>query len=248
LLEPAAELAKKDTAARSFVARTLTSDPNRYLRLGAARAITDPKLFAAELQTGLRDREVRVREAVVDTLGQTRSDFAAAGLVERLQEDKWPLVRSRAAEAMARLGRDPNLDAALAEALEPDESPAVRAPAIQSLGARGATQHLEVIREHFEDDEEAAQVRREAARTLGILCDYESLDSLTDYALKLENPMLEPDKRSVAFAALRALGRLGSADLAERLEPILDPRRAPVAAVQAAREALASTPACRRTS
>lgn len=243
LLEPAARLAASDPGARRFVEDTLARDDNPLLRAQAARVLRAAAPFQRALVAAVADPEMRVREAAVEKVKELGAGFAAPAVEARLLGDPWPLVRAASAEAIAALGPSSQLDAALVEALE-DDSALVRAPAVRALGARGARHHAEAIRDLLTDRDESVPVRAAAASALGTLCDGESLDALTEYARKLQDPYLG-ELRPVASAALHALGRLHPADLQSRIAPLLD-RRLPTTVQQAAQAALRAQPSCGR--
>ncbi len=242
LLGPAAELSPTHAPARRYLADALSRDANPHLRWGAAQAISDPALFQKELLRATADPEVRVREASVTVLGEHRAKFGTGALVERLQEDDWPLVRIAAAKAAAGLGPDPRLDQALAESLE-DDSAAVRAPAALALGARRAFKHVPDLRDRLEDDDEDPNVRGAVALSLGMLCDSGSVDLLTELALKIADPFASEAAKTMAPRALRALGRIRPPDLRERLAPLLG-EGSPPSTQAAARAALKLAPSC----
>jgi HEAT repeat protein len=244
VLEPAAVLAQDDAGARSFVARSLRSDPSPYVRAQAAAVITSPSHFRTELLGALEDPEVRVREAAVRALAKPNGSFAGAQVARRLAEDRWPLVRSAAAEAMSAMGPSRELDAALDRALE-DPSYRVRAPAVAALGERRARGFAKRVRARLEDAEEVTEVRGSAALALGLMCDVESVDTLTAYAKKLADPLLSAEQRAIGAVALGALSRIRPPDLARRLRPLLGKDVAPLAR-SAAQAALRSPGSCGR--
>jgi len=244
VLGPAAALAEHDAGARAILARSLLRDPSKHVRAEAARRVPRVDSFESELTSALRDPAVRVREAAVITLQTRRGSFASRAVAELLLRDRWPVVRSAAAVALARHAADPAVDVALAEALG-DASREVRAPAVLALGQRVARAHAEVVRERLEDAEEDIEVRVSAAIALGLMCDTEAVGELTRYALALSDPSASANARVLAPAALGALARIHPADLRKRLDRLLDPK-APLLARRAAEAALAEAPACGR--
>ena len=244
LLEPAAQLAPKDRAAADYLQRALAADPSHHIRAGAARAIAYPDQFQAEFLKALDDPQVRVREAAVEALGSGRGVFAAPAVVERLEDDDWPLVRAAAARTLGALGPRARVDEALADALG-DSSPFVRAPVLQALGQRGARQHAEAVRERLDDRDEPLEVRVAAASALAAMCDQGAADLLTKYATRLADGSLPSDGRMLGSASLAALGKLHPPDLNERLRPLFGEGVATVVQ-QAARAALALPSQCGR--
>src|SRR5690606_20423798 len=163
---------------------------------------------------------------------------------ERLTEDRWPMVRGAAAEALGGLGASAVIDELLGGALD-DPSPTVRAPVARALGQRGARAFAADLRDHLEDGKEMAAVRRAAAEALGRLCDHEALDTLTELGLKRADPLLDQAGRSLSIAALEALAALGPPDLHERLKPLFSREAAP-GSRDAAERVLALQPSCPR--
>jgi hypothetical protein len=244
MVEPAAALSPVDPAARQLVARALTSDQSPFVRTHAAELIKTPAAFQTELVRALEDPEVRVREAALQALADPRAGFAARAITTRLAEDRWPIVRVAAAEAIARLGPSAELDAALAAALE-DASYHVRAPVVAALGERRAVRYAPLVRERLKDEEEITEVRGSAAVALGLLCDRESIDDLTGHALELSDPMLSPELRAIGMVSLGALSRIHPPDLAKRLRSLMRRDVHPLAR-HAAEAALRSRGSCGR--
>ena len=244
LLGPAAALSATDANARAYLSRALTLDTNQHIRHGAAVAAGEVAQMTDELVRATADRAVRVRKAAVEALGQRRADPARAALVGRLAEDRWPMVRGAAADALGGLGPSPALDQALARALD-DPSPFVRAPVAQALGRRRARAFAPDLRDLLEDDDEAPRVRAAAAQALGRLCDDESLQILTELAVKRADPLLDESKKNLSLAALDALAALGPANLRERLKPLFASQAAPGARA-AAERVLGTQPSCPR--
>lgn len=241
-LGPAAALSGRDAGAHASLARAIVSDPSHHVRAEAARRVPRVPAFQRELLRALADPEVRVREAALETLTKPEGAFATSAVTGLLQKDRWPMIRSAAAVALARYGPDARADAALARALG-DESVKVRAPAVVALGERRALAHAEAVRERLEDREEALEVRMAAGLSLGLMCDLGSVDLLTDLALELANPAASADARALGPVALGALSRIRPSDLPKRLRR-LTAESAPLQARRAAEAALASPPTC----
>jgi hypothetical protein len=244
LLEPAAALAPVDPGAHGFVAASLSRDPSPFVRAQAAAVIATPDRFQKELSGALDDREVRVREAAVRALGKPTGSFAGRRVAQRLLADRWPLVRTAAAEAIAAMGPSAELDAALDRALE-DGSYRVRAPAVAALGERRARGFALRVRERLKDEEEHVEVRGSAALSLGLMCDAQSVEQLTEHAIKLRDPLLSAERRAIGMVALGALSRIHPPDLARRLRPLLGKQVVPLVR-RAAEAALRSPGSCGR--
>lgn len=244
LLDVAASLTEKDESARQFLRRALARDESRYIRARAASVIEDAGPYRVELMRSLHDPDVRVRAAAATTLGEARADFASHALIERLDEDPWPLVREESAHALAALGPSVAVDEALVDALS-DGAPSVRRRVLLALGQRHALDRAGDVRERLEDGDEPASVRSAAATALGKMCDSASIGVLTEYARALADPKADATARTIGRSAVGALGRLHPADLKERLSPLLA-RGVSSLTQQAARDALAARASCGR--
>lgn len=242
LVEPLAALQVSSPDARRVLARFISEDTSHHLRAHAARSVTHPKAFQGVLLTALSDPEVRVREAAAGALGSAEAGFAEAKLIERLQKDRWPLVRTTAADSLTELPRSPRVDAALAEALQ-DSSSHVRRKAVLGLGARGAQRYAKLLEARLDDPDERPDVRAASAMALGRMCAAGSAGILTRYAVRLANPHADPELRGVASSALLGLTRLGPRDLRSRLRPFFD-EGVPPPARRAAESALKAPRGC----
>jgi HEAT repeat protein len=217
LLAPASRLAATHAGAAQFIEAAL-NDADPYLR-GAAVRLSPPLVrLEPRLLQASRDPGVRVREAAALRLGELGVTRAAAALIERLRDDRWPLVRSAAARSLAAVGPAPGVDAALVAALA-DAAPNVRVEALRALGARGARSAVPRIAARLRDEHEVAVVRAAAVSALAGMCDASQLDELTRLSRALLADRPAPDDVVVASAALAALGRLAPADLQQRLAP-----------------------------
>jgi HEAT repeat protein len=241
LLEPTAQLAAQDPAFRAPLAQALSSDPNPRFRAQALAVLRDPADFSGEVRHALSDPDVRVREAAVRQSAALPD--ATAALVQRLQEDEWPLVRIAAADALAATATSGASDPALARALDHDESPHVRARVVIALAAHHAVAQIPKIRERLVDKDEWPLVRAAAAQALAALCDAGSVDALTGYAHQLADPLADANEHLIGAASLLALSELRPSDLKLRLEPLLK-KGAPAQARQAADAVLRRRGAC----
>ncbi len=217
-LAPAAVLAPRDANARALLSRSLAA-PEPRLRTRALEVLPRDDAAVSAVVTALTDPEVRVREAAANAAREGRIAASAPKLLQLLDDDAWPLVRSAAATALGALPADAKADEALLSSLS-DEAPSVRAAVAQALGARGVVKASAELRERLQDVEERSEVRRAAAQALGALCDAESLDALTKLALRVADPLATADERALGQAALQSLLALGPADLAQRLAPL----------------------------
>jgi HEAT repeat protein len=238
MLSPAAQLASFDKRASDFLRAAFRSDVAE-LRLEAVRK-ADPLEFEPELRVAANDPSVRVREAALEALLPKES--AEKLLLERLEDDEWPLIRAAAARALARLPASVTVDDGLIDALD-DESRHVRRPAVTALGVRHSAQAAPRLRELIAKDDEDPYVRAAAATSLGQMCDLGALDVLTSYAQKLVSPELPEYEILVARAATMALASLGPRDLKARLGPLSKTGASPLAR-RIAREALALPARC----
>ena len=243
LLGPTAALSSVSPEADAVFRKSMARDPDPHVRTAALGLVREPKRFQTELLRSLADADVRVREASVHALSVPEGTFAGQALTQRLADDRWPLVRASAADALSQYPRGAALDQPLVVALG-DASPLVRARSIRALGERQASGVAEHIRDRLLDAEEWPEVRAEAARTLGTLCDAGSADELLAFAKKLSDPMASPDAQLIATGALMSLGRLALPNLAQQLAPLTD-KKAPAQARRAAAVALATRDTCR---
>lgn len=222
LLAPAADLAAKgDGDALSLVREALAKDADPHVRTRAAEVAAKVAALVPELVAAAGDNEVRVREAAVRALSKAAAagtklpSSAEATLVLRLSKDDWTFVRVAAAEAISASPKSDTADAALAAALA-DVSPEVRGRALDGLGAHQARTYAKEVRERAAIAEETLDVRASALLALGAMCDRESLDLLTKYALGAGSLTSEADRR-LGAAALTALGDIHPADLEKRI-------------------------------
>ncbi|TKD01670.1 HEAT repeat domain-containing protein [Polyangium fumosum] len=249
LLGPAADLARAgDKGAEAFLVAALRKDPDRHVRMRAAEvAYRAPQLLPLLLEAS-EDPEVRVRDAVVLSLGaRGRSDEAPpAALVttlgKRLAQDPFTFVRTNAARGLGEMPSTKAGDAALAAALG-DASPEVRGRALDGLGAHQATAYLGPIRELAANDEEFVDVRARAMLALAAMCDRSQVDAWTKLARNTPVAMSERE-RTLGAAAIAALGDIKPQDLRARLAPLLDPK-VPRNVRELARAALEATSKCK---
>jgi len=242
---PAARLEAEHPAIRTRLAALLVGDPNKEVRAEIARSLSEPSRFVEALRGALTDPEVRVREAAVQALAKPSGRVLFAELRGLFRRDPWPLVRAAVLRSLATQGRDASHVELFTMGVE-DPSFMVRAAAVDAIAERGVVAAGEAVRGRLRDEKERIEVRTRAARALGELCDFEALEELTSHAARLSDPMLDPNLRSLGFAALSALGRLHPADLAERLRSVGVEGRNGEAVRDAKRAALERRPACPR--
>lgn len=243
LLGPSSILSRVSSDADGVFRRSLSADPDPHVRAAALTLVQEPKRFRAELLKALGDQQVRVREASVRALSSADGAFASEALSKSLSDDRWPLVRAAAADALAKHPASPKVDEPLTDALS-DDAPLVRARSIRALGERNVRGASSRIRDRLIDEQEWPEVRAEAARALGALCDAESADILAAFANKLTDPMASPEAQLVATGAVLSLGRLAPANLKETLAP-LSAKNAPPQARRVAATALSARQTCR---
>lgn len=248
LLAPAADLAaKSDADALSLLREAISKDADPHVRARAAEVAAKVPALAPELVTAAGDAEVRVREAAVRALSQTATQggrlpsAAEPVLVATLSKDAWTFVRVAAAEALSASPRSDVADKALAGALA-DVSPEVRGRALDGLGVHQARTYAAAVRERATLAEETLDVRARALLALGAMCDRQSLDLLTKYALGATSPTSEIERR-LGAAALAALGDLHPGDLDRRIAPLTG-KEAPLLVREMARSALAAKSTC----
>ena len=248
LLAPAADLAaKSDAQALSLVRDALAKDADPHVRVRAAEVAAKVPALATELVTAAGDAEVRVREAAVRALSQAAGqgnklpEAAEPVLILRLSKDDWTFVRVAAAEALSAAPKSDVADKALADALL-DASPEVRGRALDGLGLHQARTYAAAVRERATLAEETLDVRARALLALGAMCDRESVEVLTKYALGAMSVTSEVERR-LGAAALAALGDIHPADLAKRIEPLTG-KDAPLLVREMAKAALASRSTC----
>lgn len=239
LLQPAAALAQVDASAVAYLRKSLQKAPEWELR-GEAAQRANVALFSRELISASRDPEMRVRLAAVEAL-RTAGTVGVAALLQRLEDDAWPMVRVEAVRSLlpAAGGR---IDAALGEALD-DDSRQVRRAVVFALGQRGVRGQAPALRDLLQDGEEDVAVRAAAAVSLGQLCDTASAAALTEHALRLGSLTLSESELLLGRAGLQGLALLKPLDLQKRLAPLLDPK-APAAVRRLARQALQSPNQC----
>lgn len=224
LLAPASELARGgDVTAMRLLEETITRGDDARLRARAAELAGDVAPLKAAVLAAISDKGVRVRESALLALTRGGKDIDGAlrkKLAERFEVDPWTFVRRAAVSALAGAPKDASIDGRIAKAIQVEEQPGVRAEMVRALGSRGATEQRAAIRERAFDDREALSVRLRAIEAMGGVCDRESVDELTELALRGRMPLTERD-RTFAAAAIGALVRIQPPDLKPRLAPLL---------------------------
>ncbi len=244
LLGPLARLATVDASSEATLVRFVTGDPHPAVRAEAARLATAAPPLLDALMRATNDDQVRVREAAVTKLGEYQVREATGLLVQRVETDRWPLVRAAGVRALRELPASADVLSVLADTVELDVSPEVRRPAVLSLGLQGGHAHLDVVRDVFRDDPDP-HVQAAAAAALAQLCDYSMLEELTESALALAHIGNSERATIVGRASLAALGRLHPKDLKQRLKAFESPDT-PVIARTAARLTLSHPEPCPR--
>ena len=236
-----AELARAgDRGAASRIADAMQRDDDWPVREHAARLGAGLPGAEAALVVAARDPQPRVREAALQSLAAMASPGAVQAAIAALGKDGWAFVR---AQAVAVLVQAPSsADDALGGALR-DPSVRVRADAVLALARRHAASWRAAIRERLDDEYEDVEVRSAAAHALGALCDSDSRDRLTQWALVLVVPDASEERQQIAASALAALATMNPPDLRARLAPLRLPA-APPSVRAAAEQALAARGKC----
>jgi HEAT repeat protein len=238
-VEPAGLLAAHSPDARALLSTAIVADKDARVRSAAARAVADPRAFQPELVRALADPEMRVRADAARALAGAPGGPATPALLERLEDDDWPLVRAVSAASLGGAPANAGADKALGKALE-DDAWLVRREALGALGRRRARAYTQAVIARLEDKEERFDVRIAAARSLGLLCDPAAADALSKQLAPLADPYGSQEARGIAVAALGALRDLGPADFKQRIAVLYDKSAPPVA--RAAAEAALAAP------
>ena len=238
-VDPAGLLAAQSPDARSLLSTAIVADKDARVRSAAARAVLDARAFQSELVRALSDPEMRVRADAARALAGAADGPATSALLERLEDDDWPLVRAVAAASLGGAPPGTAPDKALGSALK-DEAWLVRREALGALGRRRARAYTPSVIERLEDKEERFNVRVAAARSLGLLCDPAAADPLTKHLAPLADPYGSMEARGIAVAALAALRDIGPPDFKDRIAVLYAKDAPPVA--RAAAEAALNAP------
>ncbi len=242
LQEPAARLAaENDGRALWYLRTSIASDPVPMVRAQAVTASRGLEAARPWLLRALEDDNVRVRQAAA--LSLAGEDEATPYLVRRLMLDAWPMVRAAAARALATTGPSALADRELGLRLG-DEAPPVRQWAATAIGARGVMSLAPSLRMMADDGAEKVTVRIAAVHALGVLCDPESADLLTMFAVRSADPYSPEAASGLGAASVAALGRLHPPDLRDRLAPLLSREGVPVHIKAAATAALGAAGRC----
>ena len=241
-----AELARAgDRSAAARIADAMRADDDWPVRAHAARLGAALPGAQEALVVAARDPQPRVREAALQSLAAMASPGAVHAAITALGKDDWAFVRAQAVAVLARAppaGDVPSADDALGGALR-DPSVRVRAGAVLALARRHAASWRAAIRDRLDDKYEDVDVRSAAAQALGALCDNDSRDRLTEWALVLAMPDASEDWQQIAGNALAALATINPPDLRARLGSLRLPT-VPPAVRAAAEQALAARGKC----
>ncbi|MFQ5635419.1 MAG: HEAT repeat domain-containing protein [Gammaproteobacteria bacterium] len=156
----------------------------------------------------LKDESEYARRSAVEVLNKIAEPATIRHLLEAIEDEDW-WVRSRASDALAAIGGPKVMNAVLE--LIRDKNENVRRAAIEILNQTKDEKAVRHLMEAVQDND--WWVRERAADALGEIGDSQAVPALLR--------MLNEDVRSVP-AALRALGRLGNADVASKIMPMLD--------------------------
>jgi HEAT repeat protein len=161
-----------------------------------------------------REPAPRVRDQIVDLLGELGGEQAWSVLRTLLQTDPSPAVRGQAAVALGRL-RDPGARALLEERLRDEPETHTRLALLQGLGLLGDTAALPTVLSLFSTTAEPL-LRQGAARTMGMLGDHRATAPLV---AALHEPSIPLDLRQ---AIARDLGQLHDPAAIPALAGLLD--------------------------
>jgi serine/threonine-protein kinase len=156
----------------------------------------------------LKDENEYARRSAVEVLNEVADPKTIKHLLVALEDDDW-WVRSRASDALATIGGPKVMNAVLQ--LIRDDNENIRRAAIEIVNQTKDERAVKHLIAATRDDD--WWVRERAADALGEIADKQAIPALTK--------MLEGDPKSVP-AALRALSRMGSAEVLSRVTPLLN--------------------------
>ncbi|MBW2276264.1 MAG: HEAT repeat domain-containing protein [Deltaproteobacteria bacterium] len=173
---------------------------------------------ASELVRGaLADDAVEVRLAALGAIvvAGIAAD-AAPALLELIDSEPWPDVRTRVVSMAGRLPQD---DAViLLRAAADDESLGVRLAAIEVAGSLRASAVDSVIEERLADADELPELLAAAARSAGRRCQASAVPLLYELLRRGAEPLAHTEEIEAAVAAARAMGRIGGQEAGKLLE------------------------------
>jgi serine/threonine-protein kinase len=167
----------------------------------------DPKTMNHLVEV-LKDESEYARRSAVEVLNEIADPSTIRHLLTAIEDEDW-WVRSRASDALAAIGGPKVMNAVLE--LIRDKNENVRRSAIEILNQTKDEKAVRHLMEAVQDDD--WWVRERAADALGEIGDTQAVPALVS--------MLGGDVKSIP-AAIRALGRIGSADVAGKILPMLD--------------------------
>jgi aminopeptidase N len=240
---------KKKAAAVEKLEERLNQDPFFAVREAAASELgklRDDAAFAA-LQGSLDQEDARVRSAVVSALTQTYSE-KAYNVVKRVADQETnPRIRGRAIRALGKYAK-PELRGYLLRLLQRDSyEHSLADAAIQAMRSHDDPYYVDPLLRTLKADE-AKFTSRGFGSALGVLGRLARNDENTERVRVFLMEQVDHLKRSVARAAMGALGTLGDAKALPLLESYAaDPdseegRAAQRAMEQLRKEAPASVP------
>lgn len=165
------------------------SDPDWSIRSLAVDALAEVggEREAAFVLHLLDDPESAVRSDAAGALGRLGYKLAAQRLVNVLRNDREPLVRVCAAEALGDIGvTSADVKDALITAMNTDHSILVRAYASESLGRLGLAETMPVIRDQL-TRERSTRARASMLEALSRLGDSDAFTSLLRIFKRLKN-------------------------------------------------------------
>jgi HEAT repeat protein/tRNA A-37 threonylcarbamoyl transferase component Bud32 len=205
-----AALAKMDCKPDVSAICKLLTDPDIEVQNRSVELLVkmhDPETMTHIVEV-LKDESEFARRSAVEVLNEIADPASIRDLLTAIEDEDW-WVRSRASDALAAIGGPKVMNAVLE--LIRDENENVRRSAVEILNQTKDANAVEHLMGAVQDDD--WWVRERAADALGEIGD--------DRAVPVLLKMLAGDARSIP-AAVRALGRLGTADIASKVLPMLD--------------------------
>lgn len=196
------------TAFEGLLALLGDADPAvRQAAVAALNSIGHPDMPARVLPL-LEDRDESIRESALRIAGYFGYPECFDAVLARTRDES-EAVRRAAVESLPFFD-DPRAVSALAQALERD-TPAVRAGAASALGRIGTPEALDTLAKGLDDPD--AWVRFATLRALGPIRD-------ARFGPRLLDALRDDPAPQVRLAAIDAVGRMGTAEALDALEPL----------------------------
>lgn len=189
--------------------------------------------FGAVVTPLLASKNMRVRAAAAQFLGDFPHHNAGSALDHALRKDLWPEVRGASAAGLGKLlepssssklsARDrASWEQALIRRVKRDDESSVRRALLRALSNVPTEAAVIAVRKRFNKDK-AYEVRAEAALALGRMCDQQSVNDLTRVARALAQGQVDEGAVTLSLNAVSALAQLDPVDLKARVAPLLAP-------------------------